>query len=156
MSTKPNRYFPLSRASPEEQPKSCRKPCRVPNESMKRLSRYVLLIAVVLLVDSIGMAAGAQTGNFAGLIDIGGDRKMYLKCRGKGSPTVVLVSGLRASADDWDISDKSQRFSLELESSRACVPAIALERRSVKSQAAATPFRSRLQRRTQLQICTPC
>src|SRR3954447_11348186 len=50
------------------------------------------------------MAAGAQTGNFAGLIDIGGGRKMYLKCRGKGSPTVVLVSGLRASADDWDIS----------------------------------------------------
>src|SRR3954453_11122516 len=96
--------FVLSRASPEEQPKSCRKPCRAPNESMKRLSRYVLLIAVVLLVDSIGMAAGAQTGNVAGLIDIGGDRKMYLKCRGKGSPTVVLVSGLRASADDWDIS----------------------------------------------------
>jgi pimeloyl-ACP methyl ester carboxylesterase len=75
---------------------------------MKRLSRYVVLIAVVLLVDSIGMAAGAQTGNFAGLIDIGGGRKMYLKCRGKGSPTVVLVSGLRASADDWDSSDKSE------------------------------------------------
>src|SRR4051794_18674338 len=75
---------------------------------MKRLSRHVLLIAVVLLVDSIGMAAGAQTGNFAGLIDIGVGRKMYLKCRGKGSPTVVLVSGLRASADDWDISDKSK------------------------------------------------
>jgi len=71
---------------------------------MKRLSRYVLLIAVVLLVNSIGMAAGAQTGNFAGLIDTGGGRKMYLKCRGKGSPTVVLVGGLRASADDWDIS----------------------------------------------------
>jgi len=42
-----------------------------------------------------------------GLIDIGGGRKMYLKCRGKGSPTVVLVGGLRASAEDWSIAEKS-------------------------------------------------
>ena len=76
---------------------------------MKRLFRlYVLLIAVVLLADSLAVAVGAETGNFAGLVDIGGGRKMYLKCSGKGSPTVVLVGGLRASADDWDISDKSK------------------------------------------------
>ena len=43
-----------------------------------------------------------------GLVDIGGGRKMYLKCSGRGSPTVVLVGGLRASADDWGISDKSK------------------------------------------------
>jgi hypothetical protein len=42
---------------------------------------HVLLIAVVLLVDSIGIAVGAETGNFAGLIDIGGGRKIYLKGR---------------------------------------------------------------------------
>jgi pimeloyl-ACP methyl ester carboxylesterase len=42
------------------------------------------------------------------LVDIGGGRKMYLKCSGRGSPTVVLVGGLRASADDWDVSDKSK------------------------------------------------
>jgi pimeloyl-ACP methyl ester carboxylesterase len=75
---------------------------------MKRLFRYVLLIAVLLLVDSLRMAAGAETANFAGLIDIGGGRKMYLKCRGTGAPTVILVAGLRASADDWDISDESK------------------------------------------------
>jgi len=76
---------------------------------MKRLFRLdVLLIAVVSLVNALAVAAGAETGNFAGLIDIGGGRKMYLKCSGKGSPTVVLVGGLRASADDWDISDKSK------------------------------------------------
>src|SRR6188472_819155 len=75
---------------------------------MKRLFRYVLLIAVVLLVDSFGMATAAETVNFAGLIDIGGGRKMYLKCRGTGAPTVILVAGLRASADDWDISDESK------------------------------------------------
>jgi pimeloyl-ACP methyl ester carboxylesterase len=50
----------------------------------------------------------ARTGNFAGLVDIGGGRKMYLKCSGTGSPTVVLVGGLRASADDWNFSDKSK------------------------------------------------
>ena len=76
---------------------------------MKRLFRLdVLLIAVVSVVDSLAVAAGAETGNFAGLVDIGGGRKMYLKCSGKGSPAVVLVGGLRASADDWDISDKSK------------------------------------------------
>ena len=68
---------------------------------MKGLSRFHgCLIAVVLLVDSIGMGVGAETGNRAGLIDIGGGRKIYLKGRGTGPPTVVLVSGLRASADD--------------------------------------------------------
>ena len=76
---------------------------------MKRLFRLdVLLIVVVPLIDSLTVAVGAETGNFAGLVDIGSGRKMYLKCRGTGSPTVLLVSGLRASADDWDISDKSK------------------------------------------------
>jgi pimeloyl-ACP methyl ester carboxylesterase len=32
---------------------------------------------------------------------------MYLECRGTGAPTVVLVGGLRASADDWSLADKS-------------------------------------------------
>ena len=76
---------------------------------MKRLFRLnVLLIAVVSLVNSFAVAIRADTGNSGGLINIGGGRKMYLKCSGKGSPTVVLVSGLRASADDWNISDKSK------------------------------------------------
>jgi pimeloyl-ACP methyl ester carboxylesterase len=29
---------------------------------------------------------------------------MYLECRGRGSPTVVLVAGLRGSAEDWNIA----------------------------------------------------
>ena len=52
---------------------------------MKRLFRfYVLLIVVVFLVDSLTVAVGAETGNFGGLVDISGGRKMYLKCSGKG------------------------------------------------------------------------
>jgi pimeloyl-ACP methyl ester carboxylesterase len=76
---------------------------------MKRLFRLdVLLIVVVPLVDSLPVAVGAETGDFAGSVDIGGGRKMYLKCSSRGSPIAVLVGGLRASADDWDISDKSK------------------------------------------------
>ena len=67
-----------------------------------------MLVVVVPLVDSLGVAVAHAAGNdnFAGLVDIDGGRKMYLKCSGRGSPTVVLVGGLRASADDWSISDK--------------------------------------------------
>jgi pimeloyl-ACP methyl ester carboxylesterase len=45
-------------------------------------------------------APGAAAGDFAGLVDIGG-RRLYLECRGTGSPTVVLVSGYRASGRYW-------------------------------------------------------
>src|SRR5215212_7372743 len=43
----------------------------------------------------------AKNKDFAGLVDIGGGRKMYMECQGKGSPTVVLVSGFRGAHDDW-------------------------------------------------------
>jgi pimeloyl-ACP methyl ester carboxylesterase len=78
---------------------------------MKRLFRLdVLLIVVVPLIESLGMAVAhaAENGHLGGLVNIGSGRKMYLKCSGTRSPTVLLVSGLRGSADDWDISDKSK------------------------------------------------
>jgi pimeloyl-ACP methyl ester carboxylesterase len=53
-----------------------------------------------------GAKGGAGSGDFAGLVDIGGGRKMYLECRGQGSPTVILVAGLKGSADDWNIAEK--------------------------------------------------
>jgi pimeloyl-ACP methyl ester carboxylesterase len=33
---------------------------------------------------------------------------MYLECRGAGSPTVVLVAGLKGSADDWSMAAPSK------------------------------------------------
>jgi pimeloyl-ACP methyl ester carboxylesterase len=42
----------------------------------------------------------ATSGDFAGLVDIGG-RRIYLECHGTGSPTVVLVAGYRASGRYW-------------------------------------------------------
>jgi pimeloyl-ACP methyl ester carboxylesterase len=50
------------------------------------------------------MAASTPRADFSGLIDIGGGRKIYMKCRGKGSPTVVLVSGLGNAADIWSVT----------------------------------------------------
>ena len=55
-----------------------------------------------------GAAGAAVRKDFAGLVDISGGRKMYLACRGTGSPTVVLVGGLKASAEDWSIAQKSK------------------------------------------------
>jgi pimeloyl-ACP methyl ester carboxylesterase len=46
-------------------------------------------------------AAPAPHAEFASLVDIGDGRKMYLQCRGTGSPTAVLISGFRGSHDDW-------------------------------------------------------
>src|SRR5215208_2542441 len=76
----------------------------------------ILLAAItaVVMSSSAATALGASRsannpakGSFgknkdlASLVDIGGDRKMYLECQGKGSPTVVLVSGFRGAHDDW-------------------------------------------------------
>ena len=74
----------------------------------QRFLMSVFLIVLVSLISLLDLpVAEAEIGNSAELIDIGGGRKMFLKCSGRGSPTVVLVGGLRASADDWDISNKS-------------------------------------------------
>ena len=64
------------------------------------------LVPLVAALDPVA-AHAAASGASAGLVDIGGGGKMYLACRGIGTPTVVLVGGLRASAEDWSIADKS-------------------------------------------------
>lgn len=51
-----------------------------------------------------GDASAATPEPIAETFDIGGGRRMYLECRGTGSPTVVLVSGQRGSAEDWFIT----------------------------------------------------
>jgi len=47
------------------------------------------------------IVTATEASNPGGLVDIGGGRKIYLKCRGTGSPTVVLISGTRGAHDDW-------------------------------------------------------
>ena len=49
-------------------------------------------------------AIAESEADFAGLVDIDGGRQMYMECRGKGGPTVVLVSGLGDGADIWSVT----------------------------------------------------
>ena len=64
----------------------------------------LLFVPLVAALTPAAAHAAAASADFAGLVDIGGGRKMYLECRGAGSPTVVLVAGLKASAEDWSIA----------------------------------------------------
>ena len=78
----------------------------------KKMMVLASIVAVVLSAAGTALAASPSDDNsakgnsannkdFSGLVDIGGGRKMYLECHGKGSPTVVLVSGARGAYDDW-------------------------------------------------------
>ena len=58
-------------------------------------------LLLTLLLAACPLSAIAADGDFAGTVDIGGGRKMYLECRGSGSPTVFIVPGSRASVDEW-------------------------------------------------------
>ena len=44
----------------------------------------------------------AAGGDFAGLVEVGGGRRLWLECRGTGSPTVILETGYRNTAEVWD------------------------------------------------------
>jgi pimeloyl-ACP methyl ester carboxylesterase len=65
------------------------------------LRRYSVFVALVLAASSAALPAGGRSSDIANRVDIGGGRKMYLECRGAGSPVVVIVAGMRASAEDW-------------------------------------------------------
>jgi pimeloyl-ACP methyl ester carboxylesterase len=45
------------------------------------------------------------SGRFSGKISIGHGRTLYLQCAGRGSPTVVLESGIHDSSDTWTLSE---------------------------------------------------
>ena len=66
------------------------------------LAISVLFSAVVVLGGRAAprIAVAAQD-DFAGLIEIDDGRRLYLECRGAGSPTVVLEAGYRSSARIW-------------------------------------------------------
>jgi len=75
------------------------------------ISAFVLFLVAILPGGTASQATPAQaatlaaaspvaTDDFSGLINIGG-RKLYLECRGHGSPTVILEAGAYARADVW-------------------------------------------------------
>jgi pimeloyl-ACP methyl ester carboxylesterase len=72
-----------------------------------RIGGWIAFIGVALsaMPASAGIsqsaAPTAASGDFAGLVEIGPGRKMYLQCQGSGSPTVILESGYRNDAEIW-------------------------------------------------------
>jgi pimeloyl-ACP methyl ester carboxylesterase len=71
-------------------------------------ARSALVLAGVIAITGT-LAAGpapnanatpATTGDFSGLVDIGG-RSLYLECRSQGSPTVILEAGATGRGDVW-------------------------------------------------------
>ena len=51
-----------------------------------------------LLFAPVAIASAAP---FAGDVEIGGGRSLYMECRGSGAPTVILEAGLRTRGDVW-------------------------------------------------------
>ena len=50
-----------------------------------------------------GVTVDASRGDFSGLVEIDGGRRLYLECRGQGSPTVVLEAGGGDTSDVWSL-----------------------------------------------------
>lgn len=65
------------------------------------MARVIVTLLPILVALN---ARAAQPAGAGELVDVGAGRKMYLSCHGVGLPTVVLVAGLRGSADDWAVT----------------------------------------------------
>jgi pimeloyl-ACP methyl ester carboxylesterase len=63
---------------------------------------YQLVAAVLAAVLALVCAPGAHAQDFAGLVDIGGGRSLYLDCQGAGSPAVFVIPGKGSYADAWN------------------------------------------------------
>lgn len=111
--------------------------------SKKMLLLVATVAALVLGADATALAASpnhdddSAKGNpaaqgdsgrnrnkdFAGLVDIGGGREIYMECQGKGRPTVVFVAGAQDRADTWSTTkDPSEQavFPAIAETNRVC------------------------------------
>lgn len=73
----------------------------------------IFALGLIALLLGAPPASGAQTvsrvatpaaasEDFAGLVEIGDGRELWLECRGQGSPTVILESGAGNTAGIWD------------------------------------------------------
>ena len=70
-----------------------------------------------------GKGSSGHNKDFSGLVDIGGGREMYMECHGKGSPTVVFVSGAGDRTETWSTTrDPSEQAVLPAiaETNRVC------------------------------------
>ena len=65
---------------------------------MRALFGLVLAIAVVA-----GCASKPRDPDFAGLLDVGDGRALYVDCRGTGSPAVFIIPGKGSHAELWTV-----------------------------------------------------
>jgi pimeloyl-ACP methyl ester carboxylesterase len=74
---------------------------------MQRFLATSLLLLVLSLPVSVSAqsatpgALPTESGDFAGLVDIEDGRRIWLECRGEGSPTVIVEAGYRSPAAVW-------------------------------------------------------
>jgi pimeloyl-ACP methyl ester carboxylesterase len=94
-------------------------------ETCKVGAHIMLLVALVGCgaANHHGASAGGG-GDFAGPIDIGNGRHLFLECHGRGAPTVILESGYHNSSDPW-----SQSAAVAPAAGPAVLPALADEHR---------------------------
>lgn len=64
----------------------------------------LLAAAAVGAAEPARAAATPRSGDFAGPVPIGGGRELFLRCRGRGRPVVVLESGIHDSSDPWTVA----------------------------------------------------
>jgi pimeloyl-ACP methyl ester carboxylesterase len=79
---------------------------------MQTIRRTATVAAVLVALVGCGAnsvhnrtGASGAGGDFAGPIDIGNGRHLYLECHGKGGPTIILESGYHNSSDPWSQSE---------------------------------------------------
>jgi pimeloyl-ACP methyl ester carboxylesterase len=78
-----------------------------PANAGRRRERGLTGLGVVSFPGRAQPAAAAH-GDINGLVDVGHGRKLFVTCKGSGSPTVVLISGKGTDAADWmQIADPS-------------------------------------------------
>ena len=65
---------------------------------MKALLGLALAIAVLA-----GCGGKPRVESFAGLVDIGDGRQLYLNCQGDGSPTVFIIPSKGSYAEVWNV-----------------------------------------------------
>ena len=75
---------------------------------MSRTSAVEPLAAVVFAALLGACSDNSGTGvDLSGTFSISPTRRMYVECRGNGSPTVVLVAGQRGSAAEWSLTEST-------------------------------------------------
>lgn len=69
--------------------------------AMRTAMRFLILVlCAVTLSGNVAVAQVQPNSDFAGLVDVGGYR-LFLRCTGEGSPTVILDAAARATSETW-------------------------------------------------------